>query len=117
MSELVRGKYFRVTNIEKAVIRDPKTHTLKIAYCDIREGLAIEKKAIDGKYYYVVCFIKPLGHNSNNIVFTPTLEDINFRTVDIVNEHLSPEDLWEVMQEYKNCVEFAKNAIKDSYEG
>ena len=44
------------------------------------------------------------------------LEDVNFRTIDMIDESMSMEDFWEMMQEYKNCINFARQTILDLQE-
>ena len=44
------------------------------------------------------------------------LEDVGFRTVDMMDEGMPMEYFWEMMQEYKNCVNFARQAVLDSQE-
>ena len=121
---LVEGKYFRVYPISRVVGVDNITHELNIITCDIKEGLAIEKRCDDKGNYYVVAFVKP--HNKKpNPLNGPTvqfvsmddsveLEDVDFRTIDMIDESMSMEDFWEMMQEYKNCVDFARNVLKDT---
>ena len=94
MSALVEGKYFAVRPIVKLIgIDDSDMHThLLTKTCDIKEGLAIEKDN------YVINYIKPSKTGLE-------LEDIDFRLVDLIDEKMSMEDFWEMMQEYKNCVE------------
>ncbi len=126
LKALVEGKYFRVYPISKVVGIDSVTHELDIITHDIKEGLAIEKRCKDKEHYYVVAFVKPYIKKSNplnrpTIEFASTvdgveLKDVEFRTVDMIDEDMSMEDFWEMMQEYKNCVEFAKNTVLDLQE-
>ena len=44
------------------------------------------------------------------------LRDVGFRTVDMIDESMPMEDFWEMMQEYKNCVNFAHQTVLDSQE-
>ena len=123
---LVEGKYFRVYPISKVVSIDSTTHELDIITCDIKDGLAIEKRCKDNEHYYVVAFVKPYIKKPNPLN-SPTVEfasmvdgvelkDVEFRTVDMIDEDMSMEDFWEMMQEYKNCVNFAYQAILDLQE-
>lgn len=121
---LVEGKYFRVYPMSKVVGVDSTTHDLNVITCDIKDGLAIEKRCEGKGNYYVVAFVKP--HNKkHNPLNGPTvefvsmddsveLEDVDFRTIDMIDESMSIEDFWEMMQEYKNCVDFARNVLKDT---
>ena len=123
---LVEGKYFRVYPISKVRGVDSITHELDIIACDIKEGLAIEKRCDDKEHYYVVAFVKPRIKKSNPLngptvefVYMANgveLEDVGFRTVDMIDESMLMEDFWEMMQEYKNCVNFAHQAVLDSQE-
>jgi hypothetical protein len=123
---LVEGKYFRVYPISKVVGVDNTTHDLDITTCDIKEGLAIEKRCKDKEHYYVVAFVKPYIKKSNSLngatiefasmVDGVELKDVEFRTIDMIDEDMSMEDFWEMMQEYKNCVNFAYQAILDLQE-
>ena len=120
---LVEGKYFRVYPMSKVVGVDSTTHDLDVITCDIKDGLAIEKRCEDKEHYYVVAFVKP--HNKKtNPLNGPTvefvsmddsveLEDVDFRTINMIDEGMSIEDFWEMMQEYKNCVDFARDVLKD----
>ena len=123
---LVEGKYFRVYPISKVKGVDNITHELDIINCDIKEGLAIEKRCDDKGNYYVVAFVEPDIKKSNPLN-GPTVEfvsmdsgvklrDVDFRTIDMIDESMSMEDFWEMMQEYKNCVNFARQAIIDLQE-
>ena len=123
---LVEGKYFRVYPISRVVGVDNITHELDIINCDIKEGLAIEKRCDDKGNYYVVAFVEPDIKKSNPLN-GPTVEfvsmdsgvklrDIDFRTIEMIDESMSMEDFWEMMQEYKNCVNFARQAIIDLQE-
>lgn len=129
---LVEGKYFRVFPISKVKGVDSVTHDLNIITCDIKEGLAIEKRCDDKGNYYVVAFVEP-DIKKPNPLNGPTVEfvsmdsgiklrDVDFRTIDMIDESMSMEDFWEMMQEYKNCVNFAADTItsellkqKDTY--
>lgn len=123
---LVEGKYFRVYPISKVKEVDSVTHELNIITCDIKEGLAIEKRCDDKENYYVVSFVKPRIKKPNplngpTVEFVSMangveLEDVDFRTVDMIDESMPMEDFWEMVQEYKNCVNFARQAILDSQE-
>lgn len=122
----VEGKYFRVSTIAKVTSVDSETHELIVADLPVSNGLAIEK--FNGyhenkKCYYVVAFVKPHERKKNSldtesVVFMDTaaldLIDVDFRTVDMIDESMSMEDLWEMMQEYKNCVEFAQRTISEA---
>lgn len=121
---LVEGKYFRVYPMSKVVGVDSTTHDLDVITCDIKDGLAIEKRCDDKGNYYVVAFVKPHNKKTNplngpTIEFVSMddsieLEDVDFRTINMIDENMSMEDFWEMMQEYKNCVDFARNVLKDS---
>ena len=123
---LVEGKYFRVYPISKVRGVDSVTHGLDIIDCDIKEGLAIEKRCDDKEHYYVVAFVKPHIKKSNplngpTVEFASMadgveLEDVGFRTVDMIDESMPMEDFWKMMQEYRNCVNFARQAVLDSQE-
>ena len=85
-----------------------------------------EKRCDDKGNYYVVAFVKPHIKKSNplngpTVEFVSMsdgveLEDVDFRTIEMIDESMSMEDFWEMMQEYKNCVNFARQAILDSQE-
>lgn len=117
---LLKGKYFRVMPISIVTGLDDSGE-LTFEQLDIKEGLAVEKN--QGDWYYVVAFVKPRIKKSNplngqeiefaNVGDGVELEDVDFRTVDMLDEDISMEDFWEMMQEYRNCVEFAKNTLLD----
>lgn len=105
---LVKGKYFRVMPISRVTgLND--CGELTFEQLDIKEGLAIEQNL--GDYYCVIAFVEPvLGDEGlQEIIF----KDVDFRTVDMIDEDMSMEDFWEMMQEYRNCVEFARKTIED----
>lgn len=123
---LVEGKYFRVYPISRVVGVDNITHELNIITCDIKEGLAIEKRCDDKGNYYVVAFVEP-DIKKPNPLNGPTVEfvsmdsgvklrDVDFRTIEMIDESMSMEDFWEMMQEYKNCINFARQTILDLQE-
>lgn len=99
LEALVEGDYFRVSPISKVVgiYKD----SLLIETEPLYYGLAIEKKVCD--YYITIAFIKP-GKDDEDVI----LEDVLFRST----TELDPENI----EEYQNCVEFAKNALKDILE-
>ena len=118
--QLVKGKYFRVMPISIVTGLDDSGE-LTFEQLDIKEGLAIEQN--QGDWYCVVAFVKPHIKkpnplNGQEIEFASIgdgleLEDVDFRTVDMLDEDMSMEDFWEMMQEYRNCVEFARKTIED----
>ena len=118
---LVKGKYFRVMPISRVTGLDDYGE-LTFEQLDIKEGLAIEQNL--GDWYCVVAFVEPCTKKSNllndstieaSMVDGVELKDVEFRTVDMIDEGMSMEDFWEMMQEYKNCVQFAKQMLEDLY--
>lgn len=102
MSEaLVEGKYFRVHPITKLkrVISDTRG---EFETLDWKRGLGIEKKvSTKPDLYIVVAFVKP---TKKGVVF----EDVDFRS--IFELDATKVDM---VEEFQNCVEFAKNALED----
>ena len=80
---LVEGEYFRVVQKSKTI-------------------LAVEKKH-NGRNYCLIAFIKP-SRRKKGIVF----EDINFRSIKYIEAFNTL-----MIEEFKNCIEFAKNALED----
>lgn len=121
---LIEGKYFRVYPISKVVGVNNITHEFDIITCDIKDGLAIEKRCKDKEHYYVVAFVKPHIKISNSLngptiefvsmIDDVELQDVEFRTIDMIDEDMSMEDFWEMMQEYRNCIEFARKIIEEA---
>ena len=101
---LVDGRYFRVMPIAKVVgideNADPK---LVIEDQKLTAGLAIEKRLADDSYY-VVAFVRPING-------TVTFEDVAFRTIDCLDV-TNPL----IIEEFKNCVEFARQTLYDLLE-
>ncbi len=109
---LVEGKYFRVCQISKVTSID--NGIITIITCGIKDGLAIEKRCKDKEHYYVVAFVrKDDAQNDAQNDAQIVLEDVAFRTIDIIDDSMSIEDSWEMMHEYRNCVEFAKHTLED----
>ena len=92
---LVEGKYYRVYPITKVTGWHPVTTETE----PISRGLAIEEKC--GDHYFVVAFIRP-GQDG------PVFKDVSFRSVNT----LDPTNI-EKLDEYLNCVDFAKNVLND----
>lgn len=99
LEALVEGDYFRVSPISELVgiYKD----NLLIETKPLYYGLVIEKKVYD--YYITIAFVKP-GKDDEEVI----LEDVLFRSI----TELDAENI----EEYQNCVEFAKNALKDILE-
>lgn len=102
---LVNGDMFRVTHISKMqnihnMIN--KDENFKIYTLPITQGLSIEKKIKDNKYY-VIAFIR-WDMNDNHPIF----EDVDFRSIYMLDSLTRKE-----LDEYFNCVEFAKKTLED----
>ena len=102
----VEGKYFRVQSISRVVSVDPATHDLHIEAQPISAGLAIEKRGAEyegRKNYYVVAFVEPHEYKKNSLDteavcfadMNPGVDliDVQFRTIDMIKENMSMEDL------------------------
>ena len=100
---LVEGKYFRVSRIVKIV--DINENGIVTEPRPIYHGLSIERK--QGEHYYVVSHVR-LGFENHVELF-----NVEFRPIEIIDESMSMEDFWEMMHEYRNCVEFAKHTLED----
>ena len=99
---LVEGEYFRVHPITRLskVISDTKG---EFETLDWKEGLGIEKKvSTNPDLYMVVAFVKP--DEFGRIVF----EDVDFRS--IFELDATKVDM---VEEFQNCVEFARSALED----
>lgn len=107
LQTLVDGKYFRVHTIATITGIRPD-RSLVFENKNAKYGLAVERKLKNNKYY-VISMVVPDGDSIK-------LEDVDFRTLHLMDETMSMEDFWEMMQEYKNCVEFAKNTVLDLQE-
>ena len=102
---LVEGKYFRVCPITRIIDigeNGPITEEKPI-YC----GLGIEQR--QNKHYCVVAYVRP-GVNGG-----VDLCNVGFRPVNMIDESMPMEDFWEMMQEYKNCVDFAADTVADEF--
>lgn len=96
---LVDGEYFRVTCLRRM-------KNGKLVNEPLNRGLAIQHKNTDedeNNSWENVCFVKPYPLAS--FVY---LEDFNFKTVEV----LDTKNML-LIEEYKNCVEFAKRALLD----
>ena len=94
---LVEGKYFRVYPICQVTRFNTQTRQLEYRLLDIKEGLSIERKNKNG-IYSVVAYVKP----------GPKFEDVDFRSIDCLD---ATNTL--MIDEYQNCVDFAKHVMID----
>ena len=97
---LVQGKYYRVMPIRRMIGINPATQKLEVETLPLAEGVAIEEKIRD-KCYMVCTFVKP----------GPIFEDVRFRSITT----LDPKNI-EKLDEWLNCVDFAKNVMHDIME-
>lgn len=99
---LVDGTWFRVCGLRRIV----RGHLENVP---LREGMVVQQKVLNkdkGEVEYEnVCFIKPYELCDVPLVY---LEDFNFKTVEI----LDTTNML-LIQEYRHCVDFAKNAVLD----
>lgn len=96
--ELVCGDYYRVVNVTHLKNVDD----WEVEHLSISEALAVEEKQ-NNSYYIVVNFLK-WDKNDKRVV----LEDVDCRTIDTL------EDIEEKrVQEYHNCLLFARQALID----
>ena len=104
---LVEGKYFRVYPITRVVEID-RNDNIITQDMNIKEGLGIEKRDFENNYF-VVAFVKPKFFLNEfvDVIF----EDVDFRSV-FELDATKPD----MIEEFKNCVAFARNAIRDVYE-
>ena len=97
---LVDGEFFRVMPIVKVIAID-NDGNLTMEDLELSEGLAIEQKEKDG-HCSVVAFIRP--DEDGELIF----EDIAFRSVDCIDQTKPLQ-----IEEYKNCIDFARHALRD----
>ena len=95
---LVEGKYFRVHPICQVTRFNTQTRQLEYRLLDIKEGLAIEMKCDNEGHYIVVAYVKP----------GPKFEDVDFRSIECLKSTNT-----EMIDEYQNCVDFAKHVMID----
>ena len=111
---LVEGERYRVCNITtfEAIIKDGKS---LIRNNPLSYGLAIEQK-LSNDSYYVVCFVEWDQKNHKSKVV-----DTDGRSLDtiqqLLNDFTNPDDIVLFLNEYFNCLDFAKQALKDIWEG
>lgn len=98
---LVKGKYFRVHPITKIkkILSDTRAEWETL---DWKEGLGIEKLiSINPNLYIVMGFVKLMGDEAK-------FEDVAFRSI-FELDSTKPD----MIEEFQNCVSFAKNALED----
>lgn len=111
---LVEGERYRVCNIStfEGITKDGKglVRNNPLSY-----GLAIEQK-LSNDSYYVVCFVKWDQKNHKSCV-----KDVDGRSLDTIQQLLdditNPDDIVLFLNEYFNCLDFAKQALEDIWEG
>lgn len=111
---LVEGERYRVCNITtfEGITKDGKS---LIRNNPLSYGLAIEQRLSDGSYY-VVCFVEWDQKNHRSKVV-----DTDGRSLDtiqqLLEEFTNSDDIVLFLNEYFNCLDFAKQALKDIWEG
>lgn len=111
---LVEGERYRVCNITtfEGITKDGKS---LIRNNPLSYGLAIEQRLSDDSYY-VVCFVEWDQKNHRSKVV-----DTDGRSLDtiqqLLNDFTNPDDIVLFLNEYFNCLDFAKQALKDIWEG
>lgn len=111
---LVEGERYRVCNITtfEGITKDGKS---LIRNNPLSYGLSIEQKLSDDSYY-VVCFVEWDQKNHRSKVV-----DTDGRSLDtiqqLLNDFTNPDDIVLFLNEYFNCLDFAKQALKDIWEG
>lgn len=111
---LVEGERYRVCNITtfEGITKDGKS---LIRNNPLSYGLAIEQKLSDDSYY-VVCFVEWDQKNHKSKVV-----DTDGRSLDtiqqLLNDFTNPDDIVLFLNEYFNCLDFAKQALEDIWEG
>ena len=111
---LVQGKYYRVTNITRLARVKQSTEDLQFQFVNLlpEEGLNIEEKCKDGEHYIVV---NTLYYDKRHKGVE--LTDIYCRSIDVLNyRDENIETYFKRIQEYFNCLEFAKKALLDIWE-
>ena len=96
---LVCGKYYRVASASKLVTLANEVHFTNYP---INQTLAIEWKQDDG-LYIVINFL-----NYNKDKKRVELEDVDCRTIDTLDKIE-----YDRLEEYHNCLSFAKQALID----
>lgn len=111
---LVEGERYRVCNITtfEGITKDGKS---LIRNNPLSYGLAIEQRLSDDSYY-VVCFVEWDQKNHKSCV-----KDVDGRSLDtlqqLLEEFTNSDDIVLFLNEYFNCLDFAKQALKDIWEG
>lgn len=111
---LVEGERYRVCNITtfEGITKDGKS---LIRNNPLSYGLSIEQRLSDDSYY-VVCFVEWDQKNHRSKVV-----DTDGRSLDtiqqLLNDFTNPDDIVLFLNEYFNCLDFAKQALKDIWEG
>ena len=111
---LVEGERYRVCNITtfEGITKDGKS---LIRNNPLSYGLAIEQKLSDDSYY-VVCFVEwDQKNHKSKVVDTDggSLDTIQ----QLLNDFTNPDDIVLFLNEYFNCLDFAKQALEDIWEG
>lgn len=107
---LVEGERYRVCNI-CTFIGINEENTMLIKHNPLSYGLAVEQKT-DTNHYYVVCFIKWDSKENK-----PYIDDVDGRSLstlsDLLDEVIDPYQIVFYLNEYFNCIDFAKQALID----
>lgn len=105
ISALVSGVKYRVYPITKII--KIEYNKLYVETFGIEEGLNIEAKVENSDNYIVIATVR-YDKEEQNVVFEP----IDFRITDSLKEDTD----WAVIQEFCNCVDFAKQVMEDIFE-
>lgn len=105
---LVEGDYFRVCNITRlnSILNNPLE--FNIENLQLKEGLAIEEKQSDGTF--IVINFLTYKKDFDKVY----LDDVYCRSIDVLKyKEKNIKTYFKRIQEYANCLEFAKKALID----
>ena len=119
MEPLLKGKYFTVELLTKITGFNGEEGLLKKETLSLSDGLSISRLMPDGVHSRVVAYVKPHTWQYAGITIVDyscyaNTEELSYGVVSLIDEKMPMIDFWEMMQEYKNCVLFAKGAVEDA---
>ena len=116
---LVEGKYFRVELLTKITWFDGLKGEVEKEILPLSSGLGIARLMPDKIHSLIIAYVKPHTWEYSGITFVDYscpvgTEEASYGVVSLIDEKMPMEDFWEMMQEYRNCVIFAKQVVDDA---
>lgn len=108
---LVEGERYRVTTVTRIVGVDEES--IKVTNEPIKYGLNVEKKISEDQYYVIVTL---KWNDYYEKVDIDLLDDDGIQSLrNLIEEIKDPAEVVKYLEEYLNCVDFAKQTLMDIY--